>query len=188
MPTSGAGSQYIDAGGRPAAAGAGGRAIGGPVKFVLCLVLCVIFWPALAAEPSVIGEWRLAGQFYNGGGHNFAEDAPELRLSFAPAADGGTPAGRVAWAGWTAAWPVWPGPDGPARLETVTVRGDGARIEAEYRVLPAPGDDTVLVVHEACAPTSATALSCEVRVRFERAGQSAGGFTWRRTFVREGSR
>jgi hypothetical protein len=143
---------------------------------------------ALAGDPagSVVGAWKLREQFYNAGGRNFADGAPSFTIAFSEAA-GGRIAGAVSHDGWNSDWPVWPTPNGPAPLTDVVVRrvADGRGVEAEYRVAPAPGDDTFLKVRETCTLESPDRLRCEIRVRFERAGQEAGGFTWRRSFARE---
>ena len=143
------------------------------VSMVVSLLLA-----AIAPTPAqVAGEWRLVEQHYNGGGDNFADGAPELRVRFAAAGSGA--ADTVTFDGWTAAWPAWLAPGGAAALDAVTVRRaeDGGAIEADYRVRPAAGDDTWLVVHESCRATAPATLACAVEVGFERAGVRRGGFT-----------
>ena len=143
---------------------------------------------ALAGDPTgaVLGGWRLVEQFYNDGGRNFANLAPAYTMVLRDAG-GGRIVGAVSHDGWSGDWPVWPTPNGPALLTDVVVRrfGDKQSFEAEYRVAPAPGDDTFLKVRETCTLESVDRLRCDVRVRFERGGQEAGGFTWRRLFARE---
>ncbi len=153
---------------------------------MLLTVVSLLLAATAAAPAQVAGDWRLVEQHYNGGGDNFASGAPELRVRFAPA---GTDApGTVSFDGWTAAWPAWLAPAGAAALDAVTVRraDDGSAIEADYRVRPAPGDDTWLVVHESCRATAPETLACAVEVGFERAGVRRGGFTWQRVFARVG--
>lgn len=132
------------------------------------------------------GTWRMVEQRYNGGGHNFAEGNPELRLIFVRTATGWT--GRVLFEGRESAWPVWLAPAGPAPLiaSRVTADPEGAGITAEYRVAPAAGDDTFLEVKEHCRGTGTGRMTCTVEVTFEREGIPRGGFTWERIFAREG--
>jgi hypothetical protein len=156
-------------------------------RIVLALVVVGGAIAVFAGGPagSVAGGWRLVEQFYNDGSRNFASVAPAYTMVLRDST-GGRLAGAVSHDGWSSDWPVWPTPDGPAALTEVVVRrlADGG-VEAEYRVAPAPGDDTFLKVRETCTLESIDRLRCDVRVRFERGGQEAGGFTWRRLFARE---
>ncbi len=160
-----------------------------PLLLVLLLPLPLLLpaLPAAAAEPpapGLSGRWRLVEQRYNGGGHNFAEGGPASWLVVAP--DGSA---TVETAAWRAAWPAWAGPDGPAPLSSSRVLAAGpARLDAEYRVAPAPGDDTELAVRETCTPADGDRLSCVLAVRFAPPGREAGGFTWTRVYAREGDR
>ena len=149
------------------------------------LALPCVFSLGLATTGGLAGRWKLVEQRYEGGGDNFARGAPGFVLEFTD--DGVSAAGRVRFAGWEAAWPVWPAPYGPAHASAASISVDRARaaIRSSYRVDPAPGDDTFLVVTESCAVRDDDRLGCEVRVQFERAGVTAGGFTWHRVFVRE---
>ncbi len=157
-------------------------------KTIAFLSLLCTATAVFAAGPStgLTGRWRLTEQYYNGGRHNFAADAPALRLAFRHDAAGFT--GAVLYDAWQAAWPAWPTPEGPAFLgpgTVVRVAPDGQQVEATYQVLPAVSDDTALRVRETCTLETADRLRCDVAVTFERAGQSSGGFTWRRVFTRE---
>lgn len=163
------------------------RFLGG-IRVLAGLLACALV-PAALAGTGLAGRWTLVEQRYEGGGHDFAGGF-RLRLAFDPGGARGTvtaePADEPAW---SAPWPAWPGPDGPAPLLRVQVRrpADGV-IEAEYTVPPAPGDDTRLNVVERCAAETADRLRCEVRVRFRRGEADAGGFTWTRVFAREDAR
>ena len=156
------------------------------IALSLALVGGVIAAFAGELAGSLVGGWKLVEQHYNSGGRNFADLAPTYTMVLRDA-DGGGLAGAVSHDGWNSDWPVWPTPNGPAPLTDVVVRrlADKNGFEAEYRVAPAPGDDTFLKVHETCTLESADRLRCDIRVRFERAGQAAGEFTWRRLFARE---
>lgn len=146
-------------------------------------VLLPLTWAG--GDQDLAGTWRMVEQRYNGGGHNFAQGNPELRLTFVRTATGWT--GRVRFEGRESAWPVWLAPDGPAPLiaSRVTADADGAGVAAAYRVAPAPGDDTFLVVEEHCRGTSPGRMTCTLEVGFEREGVRRGGFTWERVFARE---
>ncbi len=157
-------------------------------KSIVFLLLLSCAAVALAAGPTtgLTGRWRLTEQYYNGGRHNFAADAPALRLVLRD--DGRGLAGTMFYDDWQAAWPAWPAPGGPALLgpgTVVRVAPDGQQVEATFQVSPAPGDETALRVRETCTLDAADRLRCDVAVTFDRAGQLSGGFTWRRIFTRE---
>lgn len=159
------------------------------IFFLLSLMLALPAGLAFAGGPvgGFSGRWLLTEQYYNGGKHNFAADAPALRLILQQDVRG--VAGTMLYDDWSATWPAWPTPDGPALLGPGTVvrlLPGGQQVQAEFQVLPAPGDETTLRVRETCTLETADRMRCDVQVSFDRAGQSGGGFTWRRIFAREG--
>ncbi len=156
------------------------------VPAALAAAVLLLVPPAVAA--GLDGTWVLERQVYGEGEHNFARADRPFRLSFRRA-----PAGLSARAereGAGAPWPCWFSPEGPVAVEDVRVvpAPDGRGVTAAYRVPPAPGDDTWLVVTEWYRVTDDDRLEGEVHVRFERRGVLRGGFTWRRTFRREAGR
>ena len=153
---------------------------------VLCWLLplaAALFAFAQSLPATLDGEWRLVEQTYGRGGHNFAQGA-DLRLTFRRAATG--LAATVALEGRSAPFPAYFGPEGPVPLTAArwTVDSDERGATAEYVVAPAAGDDTSLRVTERYRIDDDGLLRGEMSVRFERAGEVRGGFTWRRTFAR----
>jgi len=155
-----------------------------PAALVAAVLLLVP--PALAG--GLPGTWLLQRQVYGEGEHNFARPDQPFRLVFAPAA--GRLAGRALRDGAEAPWPCWFSPKGPVPVEDARVvpDPDGNGVTATYRVPPAPGDDTWLLVTERYRVMEDDRLEGTVEVRFERKGVLRGGFTWRRTFRREADR
>ncbi len=148
----------------------------------------LLFLPAPALAGGLAGTWLLERQVYGDGAHNFAGPDRPFRLVFSPAG-AGTPA-RAERSGASAPWPCWFTPRGPVPVQDARVvpDPDGRGVTATYRVPPAPGDDTWLVVTERYRLTPGDRLAGTVDVRFERHGVLRGGFTWRRTFRREADR
>ncbi len=153
------------------------------------VVVLVSFSFALAQSGSVSGTWKLVEQRYERGGFNFVKADEPTVLELAPA---GEPVqGRLFWhERQEAAWPAYPTPHGPAALHDVRVRRslDGRGVTASYRVEPATGDDTWLVVTETYRLSEDGRLVGTMEIRFERDGVLKGGFTWQRTFEREAGR
>ncbi len=163
------------------------------VPLALVCLLCLFGAPAsttAAPGPTTLeGRWRLSEQYYGDGRHDFQGPGDRLEVVFR--SEGAGLSGLVMWADdLEAAWPAYPAPEGAARVEQVqtTVALDLRSATARYRVLPAPGDDTYLLVEEQWTVTAADRLECRVNLRFERQGRVKGGFAWRRVFVREAGR
>ncbi len=155
------------------------------IRATATAAIALTFTLTFAAAPtSLLGSWRLSEQYYEDGQHNFHGPEDELVVSFR--VEAGTFAGMLAWNGHSVPWPAYPGPDGPVTIEQVemTHAPDLSAATVGYRVLPAPGDDTVLIVEERWRTEGPDRLLCELQLRFERHGEIKGGFTWNRVFVR----
>jgi len=137
------------------------------------------------APPSLAGSWRLVEQYYGSGQRNFVDPDEPLRLTLA--ITGGTVAGSVSLSGRPAPWPAYFGPDGPRPVQEIVVTMDADRVgvRAEFRVPPAPGDDTWLLVEETLRARPDGKLDATMTVTFERDGERRGSFVWRRVFARE---
>lgn len=160
-------------------------------RLVISLALALWALPLLAAGgPATLeGNWRLAEQYYGEGEFNFhGSGEGALGIVFRP--EEGRLLGTVTWEGGEAPWPAYPTPAGAAHLGAVEARvaPDMRSAFARYRVPPAPGDDTTLLVEESWRLDQEGRLLCDVKVRFEREGRTRGGFTWHRVYRREGSR
>lgn len=155
------------------------------VAFALLALLAPAPAAAQAPAPSLAGSWRLAEQYYGSGQKNFVDESEPYRVELR--LENGTLSGRAWLAGRPAAWPAYFGPDGPRPLQDVTVAldPDGLGARASFRVPPAPGDDTWLVVTETLRLAPDGRLDAALAVEFERLGERKGAFTWRRVFVRE---
>ena len=156
------------------------------IPTALLAAVLVLAPPALAG--GLDGTWVLVRQVYGEGRHNFAGPDRPFRLVFETGA--GAPSARAERDGSTAPWPCWFTPGGPVEVQdpVVTRDPDGRGVTASYRVPPAPGDDTWLIVTERYRVTDDDRLAGTVEVRFERHGVPRGGFTWRRTCRREEGR
>ncbi len=154
------------------------------LRVVLTAVSLLATLPlGLAAGDSLIGGWTLIEQYYEEGRHNF--HGPEDALGVAFHLDGANLAGVVAFEGRSAPWPAYPIPNGFAGIRDAQIRiePDLRSAVANYRVLPAAGDDTTLVIEERWR-LHEDRLLCELKIRFERGGELRGGFTWHRVFRR----
>lgn len=137
------------------------------------------------APPTLAGSWRLVEQYYGSGQKNFVDPGEPYRLTLSLDAD--AVRGQVSLSGRPAPWPAYFGPDGPRAVQEVVVAPDADRLgaRAEFRVPPAPGDETWLVVSETLRVRPDGRLDASMTVTFEREGEQRGSFTWRRVFARE---
>ncbi|MDQ7007116.1 MAG: hypothetical protein Q9Q40_07775 [Acidobacteriota bacterium] len=158
--------------------------------FAFCVLLLGAGLAVVASGPTTLeGRWRLSEQYYGEGRHDFQGPGDRLEVVFRTR--GAALTGRLLWADdLQAEWPAYPAPGGAARLDRVrsTVAPDLRSATASYRVLPAPGDDTYLLVDEQWTLAGDDRLECRVTLRFERRGRVRGGFAWHRVFVREAGR
>lgn len=159
------------------------------LSLLLFILLALIGAKALRASGgTLVGTWRLVEQRYERGERNVAQDFEPVRLAFAD--ESGRIAGHVSGFGQHGLWPLYPTPEGPAAIDSVVVRvaPDARSVEAFYRVLPPPGDDTALRVVESYRVDDDGRLVGTMTIRFERGGELRGGYVWTRAFEREGSR
>ncbi len=158
-----------------------------PRVLILAALAAFVLVPASAwadGPGTLLGGWHLEQQFYEDGHHNFHDGDDQLLVEFR--AEGGGLSGTLSWAAHHSSWPAYPSPTGPAAIDTVSTRfaPDLRSASASFRVLPAPGDDTYLLVEESWQLDEDDRLLCEVRIRFERQGTLRGGFRWSRVFLR----
>lgn len=163
-----------------------------PIVLTASLLALAVFCvtPLFAANPSPLeGNWRLIEQTYGEGQHNFVHvDDDPVTLTLMRQGEAWT--GTLDWTSSRATWPAYPTPDGPATIERVEFEQnpEEAQLTVSYRVLPAPGDDTYLVVVEKYSIDESGSLLSHVRIEFERGGKRVGGFDWHRKFEREDAR